>query len=165
MLVNTHAHTSLRLSNVFLFWSCSPHRCWNEFSQIEIWVMPLWVAPFPFREKSKSLFPAHAQSAWDNSCLLLLSLRASFTIQVVPIRVMNNVTALLLSTVPPSPHTSHVYLFSDVTGLWEHLHCWSSPRLPPPAANSHDGDPATSSLLPFLWTAILWTGICVDCNL
>lgn len=75
--------------------------------------MPLWVAPFPFREKSKSLFLAHAHSAWDKACLLVLSLSASFTIQVISIRVMNNVTALLLSATPAatSPHTSHALPF------------------------------------------------------
>lgn len=72
--------------------------------------MPLWVAPFPFREKSKSLFLAHAYSAWDNACLLLLSLSASFTIQVVSIRVMNNVTALLLSL--PHHFPPHISCFT-----------------------------------------------------
>lgn len=113
----THTHTHLWGWVASSFSDPVPHRCWNEFSQIEIWVMPLWVAPFPFREKSKSLFLAHAHSAWDKACLLVLSLSASFTIQVIPIRVMNNVTALLLSATPAatSPHTSHALPFQ-----WSH---------------------------------------------
>lgn len=48
---------------------------------MEIWVMPLWVAPFLSGENSRSPFLAHGQGACDDARLLLLSPSTPFPSQ------------------------------------------------------------------------------------
>lgn len=85
---------------------------------MHIWVVLLSVAPFPFREKSKSPIVACEQGAWDCPHLLLLSPIAPLHSQKCP----NYDDEWYDCPTPMScPHSLTLYIFSQVAWLWEHF--------------------------------------------